>query len=88
MTASCIALRQVGSFRFDSLSLRLTLTNICLFVCQEGEWFPVKEFFEKNADEAAKRKLRSLPQKKAYLEKRGFQLQKDKPRERLTKTRY
>jgi len=43
---------------------------------QECEWQPIKEYFDAHADPASKKKLRSLSQKKAYLLKKGFKIQK------------
>jgi len=45
---------------------------------QEGVWYSVPEYFDKNADATAKSKLRSIAQKRAYLEKKGMKIQKDR----------
>lgn len=42
---------------------------------QEGTWHDLKEYFDKVADEDSKKKLRSVSQKKAYLEKLGIRIQ-------------
>ena len=58
--------------------LTLLLFAEAPFPCQqEATWTPLKTFFDAKADEATKKRLRSLPQKKAWLVKRGFKLQKD-----------
>ncbi|CAK9091159.1 unnamed protein product [Durusdinium trenchii] len=44
---------------------------------QEGTWHDLKEYFDKVADEDSKKKLRSVSQKKAYLEKLGIRIQAD-----------
>ena len=45
---------------------------------EECDWQPVPDFFAAHADQNAIKKLRSTAQKKAYLEKRGFRIQKDR----------
>lgn len=45
---------------------------------EECDWQPVPDFFAAHADQASIKKLRSTAQKKAYLEKRGFRIQKDR----------
>ena len=56
--------------------LLLALAAICL-VGKEGEWHSVSAYFDEHADAAAKKRLRSLAQKRSYLEKKGFKIQKD-----------
>lgn len=76
-------------FRIDSSSLVqvlrsllrfvilfLTLAAICL-VGKERDWYSVAAYFDKHADDITKKKLRSSAQKRGYLEKKGFKIQKD-----------
>jgi hypothetical protein len=44
---------------------------------EEGEWYSVAAYFDEHADASSKKKLRSLAQKRTYLEKKGFKIQKD-----------
>lgn len=63
--------------QYQYLESKVYHISISVFAWKEGEWFSIPEFFEKNADAESKRKLRSLAQKRTYLEKKGFKLQKD-----------
>ena len=47
-------------------------------ISQELEWYPIKTFFDLKADKAAKSKLRTVGQKRAWLEKKGFKIQKER----------
>ena len=46
-------------------------------VWQEGTWHDLKEYFDNVADDASKKKLRSVAQKKAYLQKMGLHVQQE-----------
>ena len=44
---------------------------------QEGDWTPVAQFFAEHADDTTRKRLRTQGQKRSWLEKKGFKIQKD-----------